>query len=89
MAPILPNAFALYNCSPYINANDSVFHVGFANGTSDDAAHNEFTLIRENYPDDFLPGLPSKTIKTTTTSTITITITIIATTTIIITTTAA
>jgi hypothetical protein len=64
MAPILPNAFALYNCSPYINANDSVFHVGFANGTSDDVAHNEFTLVRENYPDDFLPGLPSTIVKT-------------------------
>lgn len=63
MAPILPNAFALYNCSPYINANDSVFHVGFANGTSNDVAHNEFTLIRENYPDDFLPGLPAVGIK--------------------------
>jgi len=69
MAPILPNAFALYNCSPYINANDSVFHVGFANGTNDDAAHNEFTLVRENYPDDFLPGLPSRVIKTSTTTT--------------------
>jgi hypothetical protein len=69
MAPILPNAFALYNCSPYINANDSVFHVGFANGTSDDASHNEFTLIRENYPDDFLPGLPSRVVKTTTATT--------------------
>jgi hypothetical protein len=68
MAPILPNAFALYNCSPYINANDSVFHVGFANGTSDDVAHNEFTLIRENYPDDFLPGLPSTIVKTNNTN---------------------
>jgi len=63
MSPILPNAFALYNCSPYINANDSVFHVGFANGTTDDVAHNEFTLIRENYPDDFLPGLPNDVIR--------------------------
>jgi hypothetical protein len=67
MAPILPNAFALYNCSPYVNANDSVFHLGFANGTSNDAAHNEFTLVRENYPDDFLPGLPSTQISTTST----------------------
>lgn len=63
MAPILPNAFALYNCSPYINANDSVFHIGFANGTSNDVAHNEFTLVRENYPDDFLPGLPVTGVK--------------------------
>jgi hypothetical protein len=64
MAPILPNAFALYNCSPYVNANDSVFHLGFANGTNNDPAHNEFTLIRENYADDFLPGLPSTLVNT-------------------------
>lgn len=63
MAPILPNAFALYNCAPYVNANDSVLHVGFANGSSNDVAHNEYTLIRENYPDDFLPGLPSSILK--------------------------
>jgi hypothetical protein len=68
MAPILPNAFAVYNCSPYINANDTVFHIGFANGTSDDVAHNEYTLIRENYPDDFLPGLPSTLVKTNNTN---------------------
>ena len=64
MSPILPNAFALYNCAPYINANDSVFHVGYANGTTDDVAHSEFTLIRENYADDFLPGLPSIVVRT-------------------------
>ena len=63
MSAILPNAFALYNCAPYINANDTVFHIGFANGTTDDVAHNEYTLIRENYPDDFLPGLPNSVIK--------------------------
>ena len=63
MSPLLPNAFALYNCSPYINANDTVFHIGYANGTTDDVSHNEFTLIREDYADDFLPGLPSTVIK--------------------------
>lgn len=68
MAPLLPNTFALYNCAPYINANDTVFHIGFANGTSDDVAHNEYTLIRENYPDDFLPGLPSTTVRTNNTN---------------------
>lgn len=57
-APLLPNVFGLYNCSEYINANDSVFHIGYATGTNDDVAHNEYTLIRANYADDFLPGLP-------------------------------
>jgi hypothetical protein len=62
MAPLLPNTFALYNCPSVINANDSVFHIGYANGTSDDVGHQEFTLIRQNYPDDFLPGLPNSVI---------------------------
>ena len=58
MAPLLPNTFALYNSLEYINANDTVFHVGYSNGTSSDVAHQEFSLIRENYADDFLPGIP-------------------------------
>ena len=62
MAPLLPNTFALYNCASYINANDSVFHIGYANGTTDDPAHQEFTLIRQNFADDFLPGLPNSVI---------------------------
>jgi len=57
-APLLPNTFALYNSGEYINANDSVLHIGYASGTSDDPVHNEFTLIRANNPDDFLPGVP-------------------------------
>ena len=61
--PLLPNTFGLYNSGDYINANDSVFHVGFANGTTDDVSHQEFALIRENNPDDFLPGLPSTIIR--------------------------
>ncbi len=61
-APLLPNTFGLYNVGDYINANDSVFHVGFANGTTDDVSHQEFALIRENYADDFLPGLPSNVV---------------------------
>ena len=58
MAPLLPNTFALYNALSYFDNTDTVFHIGFANGTTDDAYHQEFALIRENYPDDFLPGLP-------------------------------
>jgi hypothetical protein len=58
MAPLLPNTFGLYNSLEYINANDTVFHVGYSNGTSSDVSHQEFALIRENYADDFLPGIP-------------------------------
>ena len=58
MAPLLPNTFALYNVLSYFDDTNTVFHIGFANGTTDDAYHQEFALIRENYPDDFLPGLP-------------------------------
>ena len=59
MAPLLPNTFAMYNSGGYFNANDSVFHIGYANGTSDDVAHSEYSLVRVDYADDFLPGLPN------------------------------
>lgn len=58
MAPVLPNAFALYNCQTFINANDSVFHIGYGTGSNDDIAHQEFCLIRENFASDYLPGFP-------------------------------
>ena len=57
MAPLLPNTFALYNSAEYINDIDSVFHIGFATNQDTDVPHNEFKLIRQNFPDDFLPGL--------------------------------
>ena len=56
--PLEPNVYALYNCLPYINANDSIFHLGFATGASDDIQHNEYVLIQDKNPDSFLPGLP-------------------------------
>jgi hypothetical protein len=59
MAPLLPNTFALYNSIDYINANTSVFHIGYENGEASDVTHSEYTLIRENYSDDFLPGFPN------------------------------
>ena len=61
MAPLLPNTFAMYNSGDYFNANDSVFHIGYANGTTDDVSHQEFALIREGYADDFLTGIPGIT----------------------------
>jgi len=58
-APILPDAYALYNCQTYINANDSVLHIGYSNTAKDDISHQEYTLIRENFASDFLPGFPN------------------------------
>lgn len=57
-APVLPNTFALYNTFDYVNNRDSVLHIGYASGTTSDVSHQEFTLIRENFADDFLPGMP-------------------------------
>lgn len=59
-APLLQNVYAIYNSGSYYNANDSVLHIGYSNGRGDDNGHNEFTLIRANYADDFLPGLPNE-----------------------------
>lgn len=59
MSPLLPNTFAIYNAGEYFNATDTVFHIGYSNGASEDVSHHEYTLIRENFTDDFLPGLPS------------------------------
>jgi len=56
-APLLPNAFGLYNTTEYVNNTDTVMHVGFATGTNDDVSHSAYSLIRENTT-DFLPGLP-------------------------------
>ena len=63
MAPLLPNTFALYNSTQYFNANNTVFHIGFSNGLGDNPVHQQFALIRENYPDDFLPGLPNNSLQ--------------------------
>ena len=56
--PLLPNVFGLYNCFEYINANDTVLHIGYAVTTNDDVAHNQYSLIRAGYADDFLSGVP-------------------------------
>jgi len=56
--PLLPNIFGIYNSGSYINAQDSVFHIGYASGTNNDVSHSQYSLIRANYADDFLPGLP-------------------------------
>jgi hypothetical protein len=57
-APLLPSVYGLYNVGDYINANDSVLNIGFGTGTGIDTTHNQYDLIRANFADDFLPGLP-------------------------------
>lgn len=57
-SPILPSVYGLYNSGDYINANDSVLHIGFATGTNNDVSHEQFNLIRDGYASDFLPGVP-------------------------------
>jgi hypothetical protein len=57
-APLLPNVYGLYNSGEYINATDSVLHLGFATGKNDDPSHQQFNLIRDGYASDFLPGVP-------------------------------
>ena len=57
-APLLPSVYALYNAFAYINANDTVLNIGYATGANDDVPHNQYSLIRANYADDFLPGTP-------------------------------
>ena len=63
-APLLPSVYGLYNSGDYINANDSVLHIGFATGSNDDPAHSQFNLIRDGYASDFLPGVPLVTNET-------------------------
>ena len=58
-APLQQDVFALYNCGNNINANDTVLHIGFSTGANGDVAHSLYNLIRTNYSDDFLPGLPT------------------------------
>ena len=58
MAAIQPNVFGLYNSGSDINATDTALHIGFSTGTGDDVSHSVYSLIRSNYADDFLPGLP-------------------------------
>ena len=58
-APLQQDIFALYNCAGNINANDTVLHIGYSTGTNDDVSNSLYNLIRTNYADDFLPGLPT------------------------------
>jgi len=59
LAPVLPSVFSVYNSQQYLNGTDSVLNVGYSTGATDDPHHSEHSLIRENYAEDFLPGLPT------------------------------
>jgi len=61
MQPLLPNTFGLVNCGYYINANDSILQIGYSTTTGESLPHQEFTLIRADFADDFLPGIPNTT----------------------------
>ena len=58
-SPIQSNVFAFYNINDYLNGTDTVFHIGFSTGVNEDPTHNIYNLIRTNYADDFLPGVPA------------------------------
>jgi hypothetical protein len=57
-APLQSNVMGLYNSGEYINSTDTVMHIGFATGTNDDVSHSAYSLIRDGFFDDFLPGIP-------------------------------
>lgn len=57
--PLLPNSYALVNCNYNFKASDSILHIGYSNTTGESLPHQEFSLIRADFADDFLPGLPN------------------------------
>jgi hypothetical protein len=59
MAPLKSNTFALYNSGEYIRGRNTNLHLGYSLTAGDASSHTEFKLIRTNFPDDFLPGLPN------------------------------
>ncbi len=58
-SPLSSNTYALYNASEYIKGESTNIHIGFGSSSSEASKHEEFKLIRANYPTDFLPGLPN------------------------------
>jgi len=58
-APLKTNVFGLYNINTFVGANYTSIHIGFKTATSEDTIHNEYQLVRENYKEDFLPGIPT------------------------------
>lgn len=60
LAPLRPDTFAIYNSREYINGLQTNMHIGFSTGSGETPTHNEFKLIRSNFPEDFLPGFVNK-----------------------------
>jgi len=59
LAPVLPSVFSVYNSQQLLNGNTSVLNIGYSTGKTDDEYHSEYALIKQNYYEDFLPGLPT------------------------------
>ena len=57
-APLLPNTVALYNATEYLNGIDTVINIGYATSTNDNVSNVQYSLIRADFADDFLPGTP-------------------------------
>jgi len=59
MAPLRSDTYALYNVRDYINGLHTNMHLGFGSGSNEAVIQNQFKLIQNNNPSDFLPGLPN------------------------------
>lgn len=59
MAALRSDTYALYNVREYINGVHTNIHLGFSTGTNEASIQNQFKLIQNNSPSDFLPGLPN------------------------------
>lgn len=62
MAALDQNVFGLYNAREFINGTNTNIHIGFSETESEVPNHAEFKLIRTNFPEDFLPGFPNRTL---------------------------
>lgn len=58
-APITTSVYGLYNIRQYLNDTDVSMHITYGVGEKKDTLHSEYKLIRDGYPTDFIPGIPS------------------------------
>jgi len=59
MVALRSDTYALYNSREYINGLHTNMHLGFSTGTNEASIQNQYKLIQNNSPSDFLPGLPN------------------------------
>ena len=57
-APLANNIYALYNAGDSIYSQQTNLHLGYSTNDVDIPGHQEYQLIRTDYPDDFLHGIP-------------------------------